>query len=226
MQRGGGGSWTPAAIAGLLSLRDVGGGLSKCYTTTGGSTLSTDGTAAAKVLDAKNATYNALASSSAPTYRVGANGKPYLEFNGSGNRYDNLNLNPTFSAHCLNISAAGYHNIYDTPGNALTGRMLWVDTSRRPEADATIVVGTALTVGTWYTVFVARGPSTTEMWINGVSVGTSATIRATVATIAEFNRGGASTFNGKISSWVYGSSRPTATELSLLHSYMMGNVPT
>lgn len=203
--------------------------MSACYTTTGGSTLSTDGTPAARVVDAKNTTYNAIASTAiypAPTYRVGTNGKPYLEFNGSGNRYDSLNLNPTFSAHCICIGASGYHNIYDTPTDLGAGRMLWIDTSRRPEADATIVVGTALTIGTWYTVFIARGSSTTEMWINNVSVGTSATIRAVVATISEFNRGGASTFNGKVSSWGYWSSRPTLTERTLLHNYMIGNKPT
>jgi hypothetical protein len=222
-----GGGFTPASLSGMFSVRDVGGQTSPCFTTTGGSTICTDGTAAARVVDAKSSTYNALASTSAPTYKVGANGKPYLEFNGSGNRYDRIAMLPYFTFHCLNISAAGYHNVFDAVGMPSTGFMFWIgESSTRPEVDVALVVGSALTVGTWYTVFTWRTPGLTQLWINGVSAGTAASKRSDPTQIDEFNRAGASTYNGKISAWGYGMTLPSVSELSLLHNYCISNIPT
>jgi hypothetical protein len=217
--------WTPLEITTVQLFRDVGGG-ALVYTTTGGSTLSTDGTAAARIVDSKNTSYNALASVSPATYKIGANGKPYLLFNGSGDRYDNLSVNPVFTAHCFSISGSGWFTLFDTPANFITGRMVWINPSSRPEVDNALVTGSVLNNNVFVTLMTARGPSTTEMWINNVSVGTSATIRAAVTAISEFNRGGASTFNGCVSSWLFGSARPSASERALLHSYMMANTPT
>ena len=222
---------TPTRLSGILAFRDVGGG-GLVYTTTGGSTLSTNNTAAARIVDKVNQSINALASSSAPTYKVGANSKAYIELAaGSRNRYDDVDLNPVFSFHCLAPTSNGASQfLYSCqPPSTGTSRFsfIWFDFSAAGGLTADqAATGVAVTSGAWITVFIARNGTQTLTYINNSLVQTRVVNRAYTSPLQEFNEAGFTTFNGKVSAWGYCSQIPGSSDRQLLHDYLTANIPT
>lgn len=163
-------------------------------------------------------------------YHLGANGKPYLTFDGS-KYYDALAIpcaEGLCTVHLLRFTATGYHNIYDAANNV----MLWVDGSGKIQvnADVSFPVG-PYNDGEWrcvvsHTRKTGISARDNRLWIDGKLVvddwqGTNA---AANTVVSMFNRNGAASYVGDVGPFGFGSFDPT-DYVADLTAWMLSQAP-
>lgn len=171
-------------------------------------------------------------------YHLGANGKPYLTFNGS-KYYDALTIPCTaglLTAHLLRFTNVGYHNVYDNAGTGGLNTMLWVDGSGKLElnADGPHAAG-PYNDGVWRSVITHTQPfgqpSGNRIWIDGSLVVDTAGTNVNLNTaITLFSRsGGTAPYKGDCGPFGFGSFDPSAvsaTFIADLTAWMLAQAPT
>lgn len=170
-------------------------------------------------------------------YHLGANGKPYLTFNGS-KYYDALTIPCTdglCTAHLLRFTNVGYHNVYDAYPDA-TNVMLWVESAGKLEINAVTSAG-PYNDGNWYSVIThtakAGDPSSARVWINGSLVINHTGLNGNAAAnllVNPFNRAtGTAPYKGDCGPFGFGSFDPStvsATFIANLTAWMLAQAPT
>lgn len=164
------------------------------------------------------------------TLRVGANGKKWLEGDGSG-YFDGVVIPCTSGlvfACLFKYTLAGYFNLFED--SDLSTSMVWVDTSKRFELDAGVATISGYDDGAWHRFIEWKGTSGTpgrKVWIDGVLEHNSGTgnMAGTNRTINLFNRGNGNGWKGGIALPLIGSFNPTAS-IADIDAALAAEIPT
>lgn len=163
------------------------------------------------------------------TYRVGANGKAWLE--GDGTRYYS-ELDPIpctaglASFHLIKFTDAGYYNLFEEHVDQLPRE--WIDTAKDIEPNGLTAIP-GYDDGNWHTLITFTGPTgsaRTKVWVDGTlltnvasgSIGTNKRIN-------QFNRFGGSCWKGGVGCFGFGSFDPT-NYVADLSTWALANKPT